>query len=156
MGQDTRSQYCKTARYLKGGDAMTKNEHEVVINRPTERVFQSVSDFATWTQWHGSGEVAKTTPGPVGVGTVWKATGEVQGQVITATVEVITHEPDSKFAVKVAGPIEAQQSFVFEPVAGGTRLVMVLELADPELAEPARQQWDKDLPKLKELLEARA
>jgi uncharacterized protein YndB with AHSA1/START domain len=135
---------------------MLKNEHEVVINCPTERVFQSVSDFATWTQWHGSGEVEKTTPGPVGVGTVWKATGEVQGQVITATVEVTTYEPDSQFALKVTGPIEAQQSFVFEPVAGGTRLVMVLELADPNLAEPARQQWDKDLLILKDLLEAQA
>jgi hypothetical protein len=45
---------------------------------------------------------------------------------------------------------------LFEPAAGGTRLVTVLELADPQLAELARQQWDKDLLRLKELLEAQA
>ena len=136
---------------------MPKNEHEVVINCPTERVFRFVADLATWPRWHGSGhQVEQTSPGPVGVGTVWKGTGEVQGQVITATVEVTSYEPDSQFAIKVSGPIEAQQSFVFEPVAGGTRLVVVLELANPQLAEPARQQWDKDLLILKELLEAQA
>jgi uncharacterized protein YndB with AHSA1/START domain len=135
---------------------MVKNEHDVVINCPPERVFQSVSDFATWTEWHTPGEVEKTTPGPVGVGTVWKATGEVQGQVITAIVEVTSYELDRQFAVKVAGPIVAQQSFAFEAVAGGTRLTTVVELEDPELAEYARQQWDKDLLRLKELLEVQA
>ena len=134
---------------------MLKNEHVVVINCPMERGFGFVADFATWPRWHGSGEVEKTTPGPVGVGTVWKATGEVQGQVITATIEVTTYEPDSQFGFNFSGPIYGQQSFVLEPIAGGTRLVMVLELANPELAEPARQQWDKDLLRLKELLEAR-
>ena len=136
---------------------MPKNEHEVVINCPTERVFRFVADLATWPRWHGSGhQVEQTSPGPVGAGTVWKGTGEVQGQLITATVEVTSYEPDSQFAIKVSGPIEAQQSFVFEPVASGTRLVVVLELANPQLAEPARQQWDKDLLILKELLEAQA
>jgi uncharacterized protein YndB with AHSA1/START domain len=137
---------------------MVKNEHEVVINCPTERVFRFVTDLSTWTQWHGSGDVEleKTTPGPVGVGTVWKATAEVQGHVITVTEEVTSYEPDSQFAIKVSGSIEAQQSFAFEPVAGGTRLTTVLELGDPALAEHARQQWDKDLLRLKELLEAQA
>ena len=135
---------------------MLKNEHEVVINRPVERVFESVSDFASWTQWHGSGEVEKTTPGPVRVGTVWKATGEVQGQIITAIVEVTSCEPDRRFAIKVSGAIHARQSFVFEPVSGGTRLLVVLELDDPELVEHARKQWDKDLLILKQLLEAQA
>jgi uncharacterized protein YndB with AHSA1/START domain len=135
---------------------MLKNEHEVVINCPRERVFRSVTDLGTWNQWHGSSEVEKTTPGPVGVGTVWKATGEVQGQVITATIGVTTYEPDSQFGFNFSGPINGRRSFFFEPVADATRLVTVLELANPELAEPARQQWDKDLLRLKELLEAQA
>lgn len=135
---------------------MVKNEHEIVINCPTERVFRSVTDLATWNQWHGSGEVEKTTPGPLGVGTVWKATGQVQGQAITVTIEVTTYEPDSQFGFNFSGAIQGQQSFVFEPVASGTRLVMVLELADPQMAAPARQQWDKDLLILKQLLEGQA
>jgi uncharacterized protein YndB with AHSA1/START domain len=135
---------------------MIRNEHEVVINCPTERVFRFVTDLSAWNQWHGQGEVEKITPDPVGVGTVWKATGQVQGQTITVTIEVIRYEPDSQFGFIFSGPIQGQQTFVFEPVAGGTRLTTVLMLANPELAAPARQQWDNDLLVLKEILEAQA
>jgi uncharacterized protein YndB with AHSA1/START domain len=135
---------------------MIKNEHEVIINCPTERVFRFVADLATWPRWHGSGhQVEQTTPGPVGLGTVWKGTGQVQGQVITVTVEATTYESNSRFGLNTtSGPIQAQQSFSFEPVEGGTRLTTVLELDNVELAAAARQQWDKDLLILKELLEA--
>jgi uncharacterized protein YndB with AHSA1/START domain len=138
-----------------GGRTVVKNEHEVVIDCPAERVFRFVADLGTWPQWHGSGhEMEKTTPSPVGVGTTWKATGDVQGRRIAATIEVTEHEPNRRFGIETtAGPIEAQQTFVCEPVAGGTRLAVALELADPELAAPARQQWDNDLARLKQLLE---
>lgn len=136
---------------------MPKNEHEVVIDCPTERVFEFVTDMSAWSQWHGSGEGRKTTPGPVGVGTVWEIRGQVQGRTIEAELEVTSYEPNSRFGFKaISGPIDVQQAFTFEPVAGGTRLTTVLDLADPELAAPARKQWDKDLLILKELLEARA
>jgi uncharacterized protein YndB with AHSA1/START domain len=135
---------------------MIKNEHEVVINCLTERVFRFVTDLGAWNQWHGQGEVEKITPGPVGVGTVWKATGQVQGQTITVTIEVIRYEPDRQFGFNFSGPIQGQQTFVFEPIAGGTRLTTVLELANPQLATLARQQWDNDLLVLKEILEAQA
>jgi uncharacterized protein YndB with AHSA1/START domain len=134
---------------------MVKNEHEIVINCPAERVFRFVADLATWPQWHGSGhQMEKSTAGPVGVGTTWKATGEVQGQPLVLTIEVTSYEPNSRFGFKTtSGPIQAQQAFAFEPVDGGTRLAMVLELADPQMAAPARQQWDNDLLILKKLLE---
>jgi hypothetical protein len=51
------------------------------------------------------------------------------------------------------GPIDARQLFVFEPVHGGTRLNVVLELKDAELARAAWQQWESDLLTLKEILE---
>ncbi|MBI4203278.1 MAG: SRPBCC domain-containing protein [Chloroflexi bacterium] len=99
----------------------------------------------------------KTTSGPVDVGTTWKVTARVQGQPMTITIEVTEHEPNSKFGFKTtSGPIQAQQVFSLEPIAGGTRLTMALELANPELAAPARQQWDNDLLVLKQLLEAQA
>jgi uncharacterized protein YndB with AHSA1/START domain len=133
---------------------MVENEHEVVIDCSVERVFRFVSDLETWPQWHGSGQVEKTTPGPVGVGTTWAATGQVQGQPMVVTIEVTRYEPNSRFGFKLtSGPIQAQQAFTFQPVAGGTRLTTVLELADPRMAQPARQQWDNDLLILKRLLE---
>lgn len=97
----------------------------------------------------------KTLPGPVGVGTTWKVTGRVQDRPISLTIEVTEYESNSRFAFKTtSGPIQAQQAFVFEPVVGGTRLATAIELADPQLAPAARQQWDSDLRTLKELLEA--
>ncbi|MBI2171856.1 MAG: SRPBCC family protein [Chloroflexi bacterium] len=136
---------------------MVKNEHEIVIDSPAERVFRFVANLETWPHWHGSGqEVEKTTSGPVDVGTTWKVTGRVQGQPMTITIEVIEYEPNSKFGFKTtSGPIQAQQVFSFEPVTGGTRLTTALELANPEHAAPARQQWDNDLLILKEVLESK-
>ena len=140
------------------GRAVVKNEHEIVIDCPAERVFRFVADLGTWPRWHGSGhEMEKTTQGPVGVGTTWEASGQVQGQRIAVTVEVTEYEPSRRFGIKTtSGPIEARQTFVCEHVAGGTRLAMVLELSDADLAAPARQQWDNDLPILKKLLEGQA
>jgi uncharacterized protein YndB with AHSA1/START domain len=137
---------------------MVKNEHEVVINCPTEGVFSFITDLANLPQWHpGPEEVEKTTPGPVRVGTIWKLSGPFQGRPIAMTIEVTKYEPNRGFGTKTtSGPIQAQQVFAFEPVAGGTRLAIVIELADPELARAARQQWESDLLTLKELLEAQA
>jgi uncharacterized protein YndB with AHSA1/START domain len=138
---------------------MVKNEHTVVIGCSPERAFRFVTDFDTWRQWHGSDQsvAEKATPGPVDVGTVWNVSGPVQGQLIAVTIEVTRFEPYSQYEFKTtSGPIDARQAFVFEHVEGGTKLTTVLELTDPQLAQPARQQWDKDLLTLKQLLEAQA
>ncbi len=133
---------------------MVRNEHEIVIHCPIERVFQFVADLETWSQWHG-GEVEKRTSGPVGVGTVWEATAQVEGRPMVVTVEATSYERNRRFGIKhVSGAIEVPQVFALEPVEAGTRLVTVLELADPEMAQAARQQWERDLLTLKELLEA--
>lgn len=136
---------------------MTQNVHQVVIGCPPERVHLFVADLGTWRQWHGSpGQQAeKITSGPVDVGTVWRVSAPVQGQLITMTIEITDYEPDSRFAFRTtSGPIQAQQMFAFERVEDGTRLTTVLQLADPQLAQAARRQWDNDLLTLKKLLEA--
>jgi uncharacterized protein YndB with AHSA1/START domain len=134
---------------------MFKNEHEILINCPTERVFRFVSDFDTWRQWHpGLQEAQKTTSGAVKVGTTWNLAGQVRGQSLMMTIELTEYEPNRQFGFKsTMGPIDARQLFVFEPVHGGTRLNVVLELKDAELARAAWQQWESDLFTLKEILE---
>lgn len=113
--------------------------------------------MSTRSWWHGQNEAEKTTPGPVDVGTVWKVSGAVQGQPIAMTIEVTEYEPNSRFGFKTtSGPIDARQVFAFERVEGGTRLTTAIELANPQLAQAARQQWDNDLLMLKKLLEAQA
>jgi uncharacterized protein YndB with AHSA1/START domain len=137
---------------------MIRNEHEVVINSSAERVFKFIADLDNWRGWRpGLQEVEKTTQGAVDVGTIWKVTGQVQGQPIVTTIEVIEYEANRRFGFKTtAGPIQARQVFTFKPVAGGMQLNIVLDLTDPELAPAAKQQWDNDLVALKELLEAPA
>ena len=133
---------------------MTKNEHEIVINCPIERAFQFVTDLETWPQWHG-GAVEKLTPGPVGVGTVWEATAHGQDRPMVVTVEVTRYELDRRFGIThTSGATQVQQIFDFVPVTGGTRLGMALSLSDLKLAQPAQEQWDNDLTRLKQLLEA--
>jgi hypothetical protein len=133
---------------------MITNEHELVINCPPEQLFPFVADFNKWGQWHaGADEVEKTSPGPVGVGTTWRVSGEVQGQRLTITLEVTGYEVNRQFGFKTtSGPIEAEDRFTLEPVNGGTRLKLRMRLP-AEIAEPARQQWEISLGKLKALLE---
>jgi uncharacterized protein YndB with AHSA1/START domain len=130
------------------------NEHEIIVGAPADEVFAWISDLEGWRKWRPSeGQLEQVTPGPVGVGTTWQASGRVLGEQITVTIEVTAYEPDERFGLRVSGSIEAEQMFTVEPVADGTRLTVILELADPQLAEPARQQWDGDLRTLKEMLE---
>lgn len=133
---------------------MVRNEHEIVIAASPDRIFGLISDLEEWRRWRpAEGELERTTPGPVGVGTVWKVSARVMGEPMTATVAVTDYQPGVRFGLRTSGSIEADEWFTLVPVAGGTRLSMVLELADPQLAEPARQQWDSDLRRLQELLE---
>jgi uncharacterized protein YndB with AHSA1/START domain len=133
---------------------MVTNEHELMINRPPEQIFPLIADLNHWGRWHaGAGEVEKTSPGPVGVGTTWRVSGEVQGQRLTITLEVTGYEVNRHFTFKTtSGPIEAEDRFTLEPVNGGTRLKLRMRLP-AEIADPARQQWEISLNKLKALLE---
>jgi uncharacterized protein YndB with AHSA1/START domain len=131
------------------------NRHEIVIGAPVDKVFAWVSDLDKWREWRASaGQFARTTSGPVGVGTTWQASGRVMDEPMTVTVEVTAHEPNAQFALKVSGSLQAEQAFTFEPLPDGTKLAMALKLADRRLAEPAREQWDGDLLSLKDRLES--
>jgi uncharacterized protein YndB with AHSA1/START domain len=133
---------------------MVRNEHEILLGVSADEVFAAVSDLEGWSRWRPSeGQLDRTTPGPIGAGTTWQAGGRVMDEQIAVTIEVTAYEPPARFGLRVSGSIQAEQTFTVEPGADGTRLVMVLELADPHLAEPARQQWDSDLRALTALLE---
>jgi uncharacterized protein YndB with AHSA1/START domain len=133
---------------------VTSNEHEIILDVPAHEVFAWVADLDGLHRWRPSEfRLEQVTPGPVGVGTTWEAAGRVLDEDIAVTIEVTAYDPDVRFELKVTGSIQAEQTFAIEPVADGTRLTMTLELADPQLAKPARAQWDADLRTLKRLLE---
>jgi hypothetical protein len=69
-------------------------------------------------------------------------------------IEVTAYEPDVRFGLEVAESIRAEQTFSIEAGAEGTRLTVSLELAAPQLAEPARPRWDGALRTRRRLLES--
>ena len=88
---------------------------------------------------------------------------QMLGQRLEATVEVTEYVPNQGRSFKTAsGPIQAQATFTFETVEGGTRVNYTFEgearglfkLADAILARMIQRQVETDFSNLKDLLEA--
>ncbi|HKZ83714.1 MAG TPA: SRPBCC family protein [Anaerolineae bacterium] len=144
---------------------MAKLETSITINRPIEEVFAFAADIANYAEWE-TGVIAAevTSPGPVGVGTQYKIDAEFMGRKLETTGELTAYDPPRITAWKAtSGPFAMSGSTTFESVAGGTRVVSAIEaepggffkLAEPLLVRQMRGQMEKDVKKLKELLEAR-
>jgi uncharacterized membrane protein len=143
-----------------------KVEISIVINRPVEEVFAVVTNLETGSKWStGFLEARKTSEGPIGVGTTWRAARKVLGQRLEAEAEVTEFEPNRKHTQKSkSGPFPVEIRQTFESVEGGTRVTAVME-AEPggflKLAEPLLQSYTKrtvetEFADLKELMEAHA
>ena len=143
---------------------MAKLETSITINRPIEEVFAFVADLANNAKWQ-TGVIAAevTSPGPVGVGTKYKYDAEIMGRKLETTGELTAYDPPRITAWKAtSGPFPMSGSTTFESVPGGTRVVDGMEaepggffkLAEPLLVMQMRGQMEKDMKKLKELLEA--
>ena len=145
---------------------MLNIESSIVINRPIEEVFAVLSDLENNPKWDpGFHEVEKTSQGPIGVGTTWRAVQSVLSRRIESEAEVTEYEPNRKFAVKTkAGPIPAQVQMTFASVEGGTQVNMRFEgepggffkLAEPLVGNMVKRSFETDLANLKDLMEAHA
>lgn len=145
---------------------MLKIEISAVINRPVEEVFAVVSNLENNPKWSSTFlEVKKTSQGPIGVGTTWRAVQAFLGQRIESDVEVTEYEPNRKSAQKTkSGPIPAEVRQIYERAEGGTRVSFALEgqvggffkLAEPLVANLAKRSIEADFANLKDLMEARA
>ncbi|MBI5290640.1 MAG: SRPBCC family protein [Chloroflexi bacterium] len=143
---------------------MAKLETSITINSPIEQVFAFAADLANNAKWQ-TGVIAAevTSPGPVGVGTKYKYDAEIMGRKLETTGELTAYDPPRITAWKAtSGPFPMSGSTTFESVPGGTRVVDGMEaepggffkLAEPLLIMQMRGQMEKDMKKLKELLEA--
>ncbi|MBI5829067.1 MAG: SRPBCC family protein [Chloroflexi bacterium] len=143
---------------------MAKLETSITINRPIEQVFAFAADLANNAKWQ-TGVIAAevTSPGPVGVGTKYKYDAEIMGRKLETTGELTAYDPPRITAWKAtSGPFPMSGSTTFESVPGGTRVVDGMEaepggffkLAEPLLIMQMRGQMEKDMKRLKELLEA--
>ena len=144
---------------------MLKIESMILINRPIEEVFVVVSNLENSPKWSSAFvEVTKTSEGPIGVGTAWRAVQKAFGQGLESEVEVTEYEPNRKWTQRGKSPFPVQIQATFESVDGGTRVNLRLEgepggffkLAEPLVAMMAKRNIEGDLANLRDLMEAHA
>lgn len=145
---------------------MVKVDHELVIDRPVAEVFTYLTDVDSLTEWQASVVgVRRETDGPTAVGTRFVEDRSALGRQVSSTIEVIEHEPDRIFSVRVvSGPVRFRVTHTFEALDGQTRLRVhgegdphgVARMAGMLVARQARREFERDFARLKELLEARA
>lgn len=143
---------------------MAKLETTITINRPVEDVFAYVTDLRNNIQWMtGVIAAAMTSPGPVKVGATYKFDIKTMGMTMETTGEVTAYEPPTQYAWKAtSGPFPMSGSTTFESMEGGTRVTDVIEaepggffkIAEPLLMKQQQSQMEKDMKRLKEILEA--
>jgi uncharacterized membrane protein len=145
---------------------MARVEASVVIDRPLEEVFDFASNTENDPQWaSGILEARKTSEGPIGVGTTFRGVIERLGQRIEWTSEITHYQPHTRVDFKSGGgPMKFEETMVFEPVEGGTRISAVskgeaegvLKVAEPMLMRLWKTQMEASMVVLKGILEARA
>lgn len=107
-----------------GMAAMVKARVEIEINRPIEEVFDLWADMRNDQAWHpmAQGKAEMVTPGPLGVGTVFKGTYKRMGEV---TEKTVAYERPTKLSRQgSARNFRMESNFILEKVSGDrTRLV---------------------------------
>lgn len=144
---------------------MINVQASTVIHRPIEEVFAFVADFENNPKWEMNFQkVQLLTAKPTGVGTTYQCELKLPGQAATSKFEITEYEANKKIAFEgeAAGPAKPKGSFLFESVAGGTRLTLFprpefrgfFKLLEPMMAGYIRKQNEEHLSNLKRLLEA--
>lgn len=145
---------------------MTRVESSKVIDLPLEEVFASVRDPVQHLQWESSTlQVEQTSESPIGMGARHRGAIRFLGRRIDWTSEVTSYEPNTRVVFRVdAGSMELDESWILEPVEGGTRVTFVFEgelrgfwrLVGPIAVRMWQRQAEKDLANMKVVLEAQA
>jgi hypothetical protein len=140
-------------------------ENTLMIRRTTEDVFAFLADFENVPRWnHAIGSTTKASPGPVGVGSVYRQV-RAEPRQSEERFEVTVFEPIERLAIDgEIGPFHAHLAYRLEPIEGATRLTNTVELEPSSamgklLATVARPRIEAavadNLRDLKALMEAR-
>lgn len=144
---------------------MAETRLSVTINRPVAEVFAVLSDPERTPEWSSLAvEETMTSPGPIGVGSTYRAVGKTFGRRVVNHNEVVEFVPNRMWTVRVmSGPMRARSTMTFESVQSGTRIVLVstlesggflLRLIEPVASRLFKRQFGRDLEHLKELMES--
>jgi len=143
---------------------MARAEASIVINRPVKEVCDYLDDPANSPEWEGNIlENEKTSEGPTAVGTTYRGLASFLGRRLEWNSEVTEFEPYSRIKQKVTvGPLLVEQTYILEPVEGGTRFTVIMEgeprgffrLADAIVVRMIQRDMEGDVARLKDILEA--
>jgi Polyketide cyclase / dehydrase and lipid transport len=135
----------------------------VLIARPVEEVFALLLDIERSAATDPNlVSVAKTPPGPIGVGTTYVLRQRIQGKVRQSTMRLTEIEPHHLIAFAAdLGPLEAKMRINVELVLGGTRVSAhgegvprgILRLFSRRLQGMGQRVWDMRLAQVKAALE---
>jgi hypothetical protein len=143
---------------------MARAEASIVINRPVKEVGDYLDDPERHVEWGaGTLEYEKTSEGPTAVGSTYRGAMVFLGRRHEWTSEVVEFEPHKKTKQSItSGPLAVEETYILEPVEGGTRFTIVMEgeprgffkLADPLVVRLLQRTMEGNLASLKEILEA--
>jgi uncharacterized protein YndB with AHSA1/START domain len=143
---------------------MAHIDGEIVINRPVEEVFDFVADERNEPRYNPRMlRVEKLSPGPVGLGSRFRAEMRTRPRPMEMTTEFTGYERPRRLASTTRmSRMDIRGTLSFDPVPGGTRmrwswelephglLKLMTPLASPIGARGERAIWTS----LKRLLEA--
>jgi uncharacterized protein YndB with AHSA1/START domain len=143
---------------------MAHIDGEIVINRPVEEVFDFVADERNEPRYNPRLlRVEKLSPGPVGLGSRFRAEMRTRPRPMEMTTEFTGYERPRRLASTTRmSRMDIRGTLSFDPVPGGTRmrwswelephglLKLMTPLASPIGARGERAIWTS----LKRLLEA--
>ena len=144
---------------------MIRFRFAVDVARPAHDVFQYVTDPTKLREWQGTDNVEQITAGPVGLGSRLREVRVVLGRRLESLTEVVAYEPDRRFEIRIlSGPMPVEDRWVFEEVAGGTRVLFstegsthgILRLAEPLIGVVLARRRRTHHARLKHALEASA
>jgi len=136
----------------------------VIINKQVDEVFAYVIDVKTWPSWEsGLLKAEQTSEGPLNVGTTFKGVNQAFRQQMEWTSEITNYVPGKSWGQKIVSKgWSTDESLAFEPFAGNTKFTLISELeiggffrlVAPFLARKMQKQIEKNLVRLKDILEA--
>ena len=137
---------------------------EIVIGRPCAEVAGYAADPAHAPQWYANIESVRwQTPPPVQVGSRMDFVARFLGRRLAYTYEIVDLVPGERIVMRTAqGPFPMETTYTWQPVdATGTRMTLrnrgepsgFGRIAAPVMAAAMRRANEKDLARLKRLLE---
>jgi len=143
---------------------MARIEGKIVINRPAEEVFDFVADERNEPRYNPRMLRAdKLSPGPIGLGTRFRAEITSRRRPAEMTIENTGYERPRRLASTTRlSTMEIRGTLTFDPVPEGTRMQWswhveprgVLKLMTPMVARMGQRQEQAIWASLKRLLEA--